>query len=208
MDDQVVNPIHMKTISATLLAGLFALQVNSADTPRDFSRQMMNFYRAPSLEAFQQYQKDGDAFEGALAERGADIYLAVGIARISEKFKWPITGKGKAAARAKEILEGKSSLAKYVADDDAVDPSKLDIWWVSFLSTGDDKYLSKLLRYAGETPPEGDRERFVIIKAASWSFKSNCAQHTVVRDFARSQIKTTRNPEKRKYLEDCIKDSE
>ena len=44
---------------------------------------------------------------------------------------WPITGKSKVAATAKEITAGNSQVARYVQDDTIVDPSKLDVWWVS-----------------------------------------------------------------------------
>lgn len=173
----------------------------------DFGQRVMAFYQSPSPEGFARFQKDADRLESVLTANGngADVALAVGMARTSAKHHWPIEGKGHAARQAKEILEGKSELARYVNDDTAVDPAKLDIWWMSFFATGDTAYLEKLLEFAGEPMPKDDLDKMLVIGAATWSFKSNCRQHKTVREFARSQLKNDMSPEKKAFLVECAK---
>lgn len=187
------------------LTGMHA-SAESEPTLEETGKEMMNFYLAPTREAFERYQKNADALVEKMdtSKNGADALMAVGIARISQKYNWPITGVGKASEAARGILAGDTSLAKFVADDRQVDPFKLDVWWVSFFSTGDTQYLKKILIYAGEPLPEHDMNRMLIVGSAQWSFRSNCQQHKAVMDFAKAELDAATSPEKRKFLESCI----
>jgi len=146
---------------------------------------MSNFYLNPTEKNFVQFQKLAGKFEQELKSSGnsADIMVALMTARISEKHNWPIL-QSFFSRQSKEILEGTSDLAKFINNDNAVNPAKLDFWWASYFATGEEKYLKKLLKYAGEEMPKGDTAKLMVIGAATWSFKSNCKQHKSIRDFA------------------------
>jgi hypothetical protein len=176
----------------------------------DFGNKMSYFYLSPSREAFDAFQHDADQFSGKLKStgNGADALVSVMIARISQKYGWPITG-GVLGAKAAEILAGTSLFAKFVSDDTQINPTKLDIWWSSFFATGDERYLEYIYRYAGQEMPKGDIERTLVIGAASWSFKSNCIQHKKVLEFARKKLALNAASEKQmQFLRDCIAGSE
>jgi len=199
----------MKPIVA--LSFLFiTLSAFADDSIEAFGRQMMTFYKSASPEAFQRFQQNADRFEKAMSENKnwENVLLAVAIAKIAEKHGWPIEARGTAGQRAKEILVRGSELAKYIEDDKQIDPTKLDIWWMSFFSTGDILYLEKILQYAGEPNPTNDFPKMLVIATATWSFKSNCGQDEVVRAFAKQKLSSTTTPEKKAFLQECIEDKQ
>jgi len=161
-----------------------------ADDLEDFDSQMVYFYISPNAEAFKLFQIKAEQLRSTIEGSGniADIITAVMIARISEKYGWPIE-TGHFGEIAKEIVKGKSRLAKYVLDETCVEPFKLDIWWASFFATGDEKFLYNIFKYAGlNRPTEGDKARMQVIGAATWSFKANCRQHKKVLQFAKRKL--------------------
>lgn len=171
-----------------------------------FGIQMSYFYENPTEKSFIEFQKNATNFEQQLksSKNHADIMVALMIARISEKHNWPIQDTF-LRQQSLEILQGKSKLAKFINDDSAVNPTKLDIWWTSYFATGDDQYLHKILQFAGEEMPKDDVAKLLIIGAATWSFKSNCKQHKSVRDFALKISKdTSLSPKKHAYLLEVI----
>jgi hypothetical protein len=177
-----------------------------ADTIEDFGKQMSYFYLAPSQEAFSVLQKNANQFRDKIegANNGADTLVAVLIARVSQKYQWPIGG-GVFGDRAKEIIEGKSTLAKYVSDNSQVDPSKIDVWWADFFATGDEQYLENIFQYTGGALPMGGDEKALVAGSANWSFKANCRQHEKVLEFARKKLKSASLPEAQvKFVNECI----
>jgi len=134
----------------------------------------------------------------------ADMYTAVIIAKISQRYHWDIIGKGKVSGMAREIAKGDSRLAKYVQDDQLVDLSKLDVWWSSFFATGETSYLTKILRYAEPLQPGKHAYDLAVAWAAAWSFKSNCQQHKAVAAFARKCLDTSAFPPKKNFLKECV----
>ena len=197
----------MKTLTFSFYAAVLLLsQTAIAGSFEDFGRQMPYFYLSPSKESFSEFQQNADKFRDKLkgAKNGADILVAVMIARISEAHGWQIA-EGAFSKRAKEIAEGKSRLAKYIRDDSQVDPAKIDVWWASFFATGDEQYLEKILRFAGLELPKGDIQRMLVIGAATWSFKANCRQHKRVLEFAKRQLRSSSAPERQRlFLKECI----
>jgi hypothetical protein len=179
-------------------------------TLKEFGQSTSNFEVAPTKEVFDKFQRDADKYHNQLCveDNHADLIVSVMIARISQKYNWPITSEV-LGEKAKEILIGKSKLGKYVSDDSIVDDQKLDIWWASFFVTEDNIYLEKIFRYAGEYAGEDlkklDNKRDAIVyAAANWSFKSNCQQHEKVRLFAEEKQKNgTYSKHKMKYLQEC-----
>jgi hypothetical protein len=172
-----------------------------------FGEQMSYFYLNPTKQNYDQLQSDVDRFAAAMANlrNKSDVSTAVFLARISQKYNWDITGKSNIANMAREIKSQHGELAKYVENDQLVDPGKLDIWWSSFFGTGETKYLSKILRYA-EPPQKRGRltNDLVVAYAAAWSFKANCGQHKAVAAFAKQSLDTNAFPSKKEFLKESI----
>lgn len=193
------------TIFIYLVATLWCQSV-LADTLEDFGNQMSYFYLAPSQESFSKFQKNADQLRDKLegSGNGADILVAVMIAKISQTRHWPI-GSSAFSERAKEIMEGKSPLAKYVVDDSRVDPAKIDVWWASFFAMGDERFLENIFQYASLELPKGDIGRMLLVGAATWSFKANCRQHKKVLEFARQKLNSPSVSEvQAKFVKECI----
>jgi hypothetical protein len=201
----------MKSIALLFcLAASLWCQTVLADDLEEFGSQISYFYLAPSQESFSAFQKNANKFRAKLegAGNGADILVAVMIAKISQTHHWPIED-GAFAKRAKEIAEGNSQLAKYINDDSQVDPTKLDIWWASFFATGEERYLGNIFKYAGLDLPERDIGRMLIVGAATWSFKSNCRQHKKVLEFAKKKLNSPTLPgAQAKFVKECIEFAE
>ena len=169
-------------------------------------KEMSHFYLHPTREQYNTLQTHADQCAAALQRQRnrADLYAAVMIAKISEKYHWDIIGKSQIADQAREITNGRSPIATYVRDDRSVDPGKFDIWWVDFYATGETKYLEKILRYA-ERLHKGQRAAQMVVPfAASWSFKSNCKQQPAVLTYAKDCLKTNRFPQKKDFLQECV----
>lgn len=199
---------RVNNFSYILLFGVLLGLCSSAwaDSYQDFSRQLSYFYLHPTKASFAKFQQDANRYQSQLEQKqnGADILVAVMIAKISGTKKWPIID-GNFGRIARQILARKTRLARYVWDDSKVDPGKLDIWWVSYFATGDKAYLDKIFRYVGLPKPKHDVMRKMVIAAANWSFKSNCRQHKSVLEYARRQLWTASLTTKRKtFLKDCI----
>lgn len=196
----------MKCSVWILFAGLLVFSELSALSFEEFGKALNYFYLKPTQSDFETLQKDADTYLDKLtgAGNGADVLIAVWVARISKKHGWPIVSKTSIGQQAKKIMEGKDTLARYVLDDKKVDASKLDIWWVSFLATGEESYLDNLLVYAGEELKKGDVELMVIQAAATWSFKSNCMAHESIRKYAEKKLKSGKYPAKKAFLEECL----
>ena len=199
----------MKALTYSLAAlALFAVP-SPGENLQELGEQSSHFYLKPTKERYDKLQRDADSLAGALRKRGngADLMTAVMIARISQKYHWDISGKGKESEMAREIIQGNSRLANYVASDALVDPGKLDIWWASFFATGEKEYLGKILRYA-EIPKRGPVAKMLVQGAAAWSFKSNCRQHKAVAAFAKECLSNNLFPEKKEFLRECVRYAE
>ncbi|WP_419769568.1 MAG: hypothetical protein ACNI3C_09500 [Candidatus Marinarcus sp.] len=192
----------MKKIAIFLFV-FFMVNLCHANEMQKFGKQMSYFYLNSTEKNYIEFQKRASSFEQQLksSKRHTDTIVALMIARISEKYNWSIQDTF-LKKQALEILQGKSRLAKFINDDNAVNPTKLDMWWASYFATGDEKYLHKILLYAGEELPGKDNvSKLLIIGAATWSFKSNCKQHKSVRDFAlKMSNDSSLSMKKRAYL--------
>jgi hypothetical protein len=178
----------------------------ASDTLEAFGDDMSKFYLAPSEESFEALQRRADRFERELkqAGNGVDLLVAVMMARISAKHGWPVISRA-FGPTAKVILDGNSPLARYVDDDSQVDPTKLDVWWVSFFATSDQRYLENLLRFAGVEAPANDVKGMLVVRAATWSFNANCRQHWRVQEFARIKLRSGSITEPQKtFLQQCV----
>lgn len=195
----------MKVVLFTLLS--LIASCSFANDMEKLGNQLNNFYLEPTKEKFIDFQLTANKFETELtsSRNSSDILVALMTARISEKYKWPIEDTF-FDEQAKEILEGKSELAQFINNDDLVSPAKLDMWWASYFATGDETYLHKLLKYAGEDLPKGDTAKLMVVGAATWSFKSNCKQHQSIRDFAQKMSQdNSLSSKKREFLIETVK---
>ncbi len=110
-----------------------------ANTPpaadvQKFGGEMTYFYLTPGRKNFRHLQAEADGLADSLSKSGnVDLLAAVVIATAAEKHQWEITGRGQISRLAKELREGETRIAKYVADDSIVDVAKLDVWWADFL---------------------------------------------------------------------------
>ena len=172
-----------------------------------FGEQMSYFYLNPTKQNYDQLQGGVDRFAAAMANlrNKSDVSTAAFLARISQKYNWNITGKSNIAHMARQIESQQGELAKYVENDQLVDPAKLDIWWSSFFATGETKYLSKILRYAESLQKRGRLTNdLVVAYTAAWSFKANCGQHKAVAAFAKQSLDTNAFPSKKEFLKESI----
>lgn len=197
----------MKKIIIIAVLAILIPTVSWSSTLQEFGKSVSYFYTAPTKDAFEQFQNDADTYQNELNSQGngANVLVSVMIAKISQKYNWPIISLA-FGDKAKEIVVGKSDLAKYVSDDSLVDPGKFDIWWASFFATGDNAYLEKIFRYAGEDIEKIKGTKDILVYgAANWSFKANCQQHDKVNLFAEEKLKNGSYSEyKMKYLKECI----
>ena len=191
----------------SLIAFLTLTSVFADEALDEFGKNMSFFYLEPTAAHFKDFQNKANTFSGTLKQQGngADLLVAVMIARISEKNDWPIEGDSSLSKKAREILDKNSQIAKYVNSDSAADPGKIDVWWASFFATGDTKYLSFILNYAGDTSRTSDP---MVTGSATWSFKSNCKQHKAVKAFAEKSMKNIAYFKKANFLSESIKEAE
>jgi ribosomal protein L16 Arg81 hydroxylase len=171
-----------------------------------FSEEMSHFYLHPTKQRYELLQQEADKYAASLRKKGnqVDLLTAAFIACAAQRYHWGTTGRSEIATKAREIANGQSQIAKYVRDDQRVDPTKLDIWWVDFFATGDKEYLEKILRRAEKLHAGQRAAQMLVPFAASWSFKSNCKQHAAVLAYAKDCLKTNRFPQKNDFLQDCV----
>jgi hypothetical protein len=197
-----------KLLACTIVMfGVGWSQTLLADDFSEFASLMTYFYLSPSQESFNLLQIKGDLLSRRLKSTEGDSaaeLVAVEIAKISQSHGWPII-ESAYSSQAHEIIAGQTEYARFVADDNQVDITKLDIWWTDFFATGEDQYLEKIFRYAGENLPRHDMNRMFLISAAKWSFRSNCQQHQKVLEFARRRLVLPATSVAQKaYIRECI----
>jgi hypothetical protein len=192
------------------LISTFWSQPAFSDSFKDFGHQMSHFYLAPSKESFSEFQRNAEQFRGKLEGTSShpDIQVMVMIAKISQMHCWPIED-GVFGERAKDIVEGKSSFARYILDDLQVDPLKIDVWWASFFATGDEQYLENIFQYAGKELPRDDISKMLVKGVATWSFQVNCIKHKKVLAFARQKLRSSFLSETQcEFVRECIDEAQ
>ena len=191
------------------LAAFSCLSISTlaSDPWKPIGSAMMKFPQQPSEKAFRAIESKLEVappLENADSETHSNLIGAAFLAGASERYKWAIAGKNRFAQQAREILSGKGRLANYVLDDKLIDSNKFDVWWMSYLGSQDDKYLYKLLKFAGNPVPKNDPAKAALIDAATWSFMSNCKQIKGVRDFAEARLHDPACADKRTFLAACV----
>jgi hypothetical protein len=110
-------------------------------------------------------------------------------------------------ARAIAAGDSNNRTARFVNDDTKVTPTKLDLWWISFFATGDEKYLALILKQTRDSRPQGEQprtNRVLVAGAAKWSFQANCRQHAAVRRFAKNAMERDEWASSKQFLQQCV----
>lgn len=206
--------IHSKDMKiAAALCCAFALFSGSAFAldPKQWEpigKAMMDFPNHPTEKSFHVIETSLETLPKL--DRGdddghIDLLCTAFLAAGSKHHGWPITGKSSFSKHAVLLAAGKGPSAAYVMNDRQVDASKLDVWWMSYLGSQDDIYLTKLLKYAGSPMSKDDLGTAAIVQAATWSFKSNCREIKAVREFAKRCLADPAYSAKKAFLESCLK---
>ncbi len=171
------------------------------------AKGMMTFPDSPTEKSFRRIESEMNALPTIQDKEEARHITAICasfLAAAHDRHGYPFQSTGIFSSRAKEIVSKKGSFAEYILDDTDVDTSKFDVWWMSYLGSQDDKYLHKILKWAGSESPKRDAVRSAYIRTASWSFKSNCQQISGVKDFAKRAIADPCYKDKQTFLKTCI----
>ena len=177
----------------------------------ELSKRLSSFYTNPTEADFKQINQDIIHFDADLKklENKSNISMTTStfLARVHGKYGYPIEGDTLIIQFAHQIADSETDdrVAKFINDDQEVTPAKLDLWWVSFFATGDEKYLRLLLAQAGVSKQDGkDINALLIRGAASWSFMANCNQHEKVLEFAKEALTKAEWEEKHEFIRECI----
>lgn len=178
---------------------------------KETSRAMMQFYANASAEHFTKINSTLAKHQESIVQMGKrnrfDVLAATFLARAHQKFDYEISGDGPVIELARDIVakNEENERAVFVNDNDDVTPSKLDVWWVSFFTTGETRYLEFLLAQTGDANvARGNPAAATIRRVANWSFRSNCKNHDLVRDFAAAAVEQDKWKEQKKFLEECL----
>ncbi len=170
-----------------------------ADSFEAVGERMTRFYLNPTREEFDAIQAGIKAhlrkFNAEEKENGTATLAAVFLARVSEKYHYPLLNIGHLGDTAKSIAANDGSeISSYVHDDSRVDPGKLDIWWISYFATRDTHYLDGILAQVADEKSETSVSRKLVVYSANWSVASNCEQHPEVLVYVRSVLERTPPP--------------
>jgi len=171
------------------------------------AKGMMAFPKEPTELSFRSIESKMAALPqlaGDKDERHLKLICAAFLAAGHQRHGWAILENNQFGKTALEIISGKGQTATYVGDDSAIDSSKFDVWWMSYLGSQDDKYLHKLLRFAGNPNPNDDPVKAALIKTATWSFESNCQHISGVKEFAERCLNDPKYKDKADFLRSCI----
>ena len=75
-----------------------------------------------------------------------------------------------------------------IADLEVTEPAVLDMLWASFMATGDELYVVRIISTLPWCDEKNDINRLLIGGAARWSLTSNCIQHRKVFEICKAQV--------------------
>lgn len=114
----------------------------------------------------------------------------------------------KAISTAKdEILKLLRTEPPSIAKLEITSPSVLDMLWGSFLATGDELYVTRIISTLAWVNDKDDTRKLLIGGAARWSLTSNCIQHKRVLEICKAQM-AKQPPEVCLVLREIIKEAE
>ena len=138
---------------------------------QELAQQMSCFYKKPTKTNFIKFQNNAELNKRMFSNNNnAKLLISVMIACISKKYNWSII-QTSFSKMAKDIIENKSDLARFVNDKKIVNPTKLDIWWASFFATGEIKYLNNIFSYTGKNIDKKENTKDMLIYG--WGYISD-----------------------------------
>jgi len=200
----------MRAGSLALLGVLLTTtQAFAADSFEATGERMTRFYLTPTRQEFDAIQAGMKAnlkqFKAQERENGTALLAAVFLARVSEKYHYPLLDIGHIDDTARSIEAGDGGkISNYVHDDSTIDPGKLDIWWISFFATAETDYLDHILAQVADVKSQTGTPRILLAGAADWSVASNCEQHPRVLEYVRSVLARTPPPPNAEALRDVL----
>jgi hypothetical protein len=175
----------------------------SAQNLAEFAVQMTDFYLTASPDSFAEFQRNAATLVDDMKGTGADEITTIMIAKVSQVHGWPIADEP-FKRRVLELLEGKSSWAKFVSDDSQVDEHKIQYWWAAFYATGDEAYLERAFPYAGLGLARSDRQH-VVESEVSTLFLNSCRHDVKVVEFVRRKLRTQALTETQaRFTKECV----
>lgn len=208
----MIRAVCLSLFVTALFAPPAPAEDSAQDEMKETSREMMQFYANASEEQFAKINATLAKHQESIVQMGKrnrfDVLAATFLARAHQKFDYEISGDGPVIELARDIVAKNEAneRAVFVNDNDDVTPSKLDVWWVSFFTTGETLYLEFLLAQTGDANvAPGNPADATIRRVANWSFRSNCKNHDVVRDFAAAAVEQDKWKEQKEFLEECLK---
>jgi hypothetical protein len=114
----------------------------------------------------------------------------------------------KASNQAKgNILKLTTTAPPSIASLDITSPSVLDMFWASFMATGEERYVIRIISALPWVNERKDLNKLMIGGAARWSLTSNCTQHQKVLEICKAQI-NKQDGETVSILKEVIKQAE
>ncbi len=206
-----------KKIKCVLLISTVWAQMGLAATKVDsdkLNKQMMYFYQNPNQQQFKTIQQD---MMSAMPANNKHVpAMVIWAYAASQKYGWTMNADFYPALT-QQLHNPQSKFSQFIADDNKINPTKLDMWWSSFFATGEEQYVRKVFKQAialekvkqsidnKKTKTKQDLLYFAILASADWSFKANCRQHAKIRTFARQwQRQSGLTAEAKQLLTTCV----
>jgi hypothetical protein len=115
---------------------------------------------------------------------------------------------GKASGQAKANLQKLiATTPPSIATLEITSPSVLDMFWASFMATGDERYVLRIISALSWVNERENLPRLMIGGAARWSLTSNCIQHQKVLEICKAQV-SKQDSETVSILKELIKQAE
>jgi hypothetical protein len=200
------NHAAAMAMAALLLASRDGFAAESFET---VCERMTRFYLTPTQGEFEAIQRGIKShlkqFKAAEEENGTATLAEVFLARVNAKYHYPLLDIGNFDDMAKSIAaKDGTDFSNYVDDDTRVDPSKIDIWWISYFATTDPHYLENILAQVANVKTQSSVAQKMVAHAASWSLASNCEQHPAVLEYVRSVLARTPPPTNADALQEVL----
>ncbi len=173
---------------SSIQATVYAINSMTEALIEETGENITFFYQNPSQESFLKIQKNLMALKDKVPVNNL-MTIIIEAKFISDYYNWPLQADF-FPDYIEELNHPDSKIVKIIQDDKEVSPGKLDIWWGQFFATGKPEYVRKvfnqaiLLEEVKKAKENGDVNQLLISSAADWSFKSNCTQHALIREFA------------------------
>lgn len=105
------------------------------------------------------------------------------------------------------LLKMISESAPSIATLEITSPAVLDMFWASFMASGDPQFVLRIISALPWSDQKEDVSKLLIGGSARWSLTSNCIQHPKVLEICKDQVIKQGGTTKR-ILQDVVKQAE